>query len=203
MSRSATISTLAICFALNVAPAKASTVTDFVTFTDIGSYPINGDRRHRPHGYQGETDITVSFDITFDPTKLYLTQSITGFITDLSVSITDPYFSSSPLKLDDIKDFAYDGGTLTLSSLHSLSKTFRDSPNITIGINAWSNPSDTSDVWYSQHHYRHTLTSSGDVEITVDPTPLPPAWTMMLIGLAGLGFAGYRGSTARLPIAAA
>jgi hypothetical protein len=35
---------------------------------------------------------------------------------------------------------------------------------------------------------------SHDITLSVSQTPLPPAWTMMLIGLAGFGFMMYRRS---------
>ena len=37
----------------------------------------------------------------------------------------------------------------------------------------------------------------------VSATPLPPSWTMMLIGLAGFGFVAYRRQKQNTAIAAA
>jgi hypothetical protein len=46
------------------------------------------------------------------------------------------------------------------------------------------------------------LTFSGIGVLTIAPTPLPPTWTMMLIGLAGLGFMGcLQSKKAALPAA--
>ena len=78
---------------VSIAPAKASTVTDFVAFSDTGTYATDGDPAH---GYQGTATASGSFNITFDPTQLYLTQSISGIISNLTYSVTDPFFSGSP-----------------------------------------------------------------------------------------------------------
>jgi len=42
-----------------------------------------------------------------------------------------------------------------------------------------------------------------DFRLLVSTTPLPSTWTMMLIGLAGLGFVAYRGSKSRSAAVAA
>ncbi len=180
---------LALGVALS-APVGAATVTDLITFTDTGSNCITGDCT----GHYDNTTVSGSFDITFDPTVQILpSESISGVITNLSVTVTDPYFSSSPLTLNSITSFAFDGaGTLTLSSLTSLSKTFTNSPDITIGINGWAYGV-ASDVWYSQADFPGTLTSSGSATITpqteheLTATPLPSTWAMMLAGLGGPG----------------
>lgn len=47
------------------------------------------------------------------------------------------------------------------------------------------------------------LTTASFSSITVTPTPLPSTWTMMLIGLAGIGFAAYRTKTKQSSVAIA
>ena len=78
------------------APAMATTITDHITFSITGAYgvpPITTD-----HGYTNAT-ISGSFDINFDPTVQILpSQSITGVISNLNVSVTDPYFSPPNLR---------------------------------------------------------------------------------------------------------
>ena len=103
------------------------------------------------------------FKITFDPTLLYLTQSITGVVSDLSVVVTDDRFSPAVISLNPIINFAFDGsGTLTLSSLPGQDKDMVDTKDITIGINGWAyGPG--SGAWYSQVDFGATLTTSGDV----------------------------------------
>ena len=199
-----TVSAVALGVFASGVPANASPVTDLITFSDTGSYCLTV----CTHGYQNTT-ISGSFDITFDPTVQILpSQSTTGVITNLTITVSDPYFPSSPLSFNGIGYYAFDGtGTLTLSSLSSLSKTFSDSPDITIGINGWGyvptpDPVPMSSVWYSQTGFYNTLTSSGYAamtpEITSGPNgdvpamPLSSTWTMMLIGLTGLGFIAYR-----------
>jgi hypothetical protein len=184
---------------VGIIPAKAATVTDLITFTDVGTYAVLGDPIH---GYQGTATATGSFDITFDPTQQYLTQSITGIITGLTYSITDPFFSLSPLPLNTITQFAFDGsGTLTLYSDAALpgnGKAIVGTPDITIGINGWAY-GDASGVWYSQDRYGYTLTASGEATITELPgvgdsleTPLPAALPLFATGLGGLGLLGWR-----------
>ena len=180
---------------IGIIPAKAATVTDLITFTDVGTYATDGDL---VHGYQGTATATGSFDITFDPTHLYLTQSITGIITSLTYSITDPFFSGSPLPLNTITQFAFDGsGTLKLYSDAAAGTGIVGTPDITIGINGWAY-GDSSSVWYSQDQYGHTLTTSGEATITEltgagpGETPLPAALPLFATGLGGLGLLGWR-----------
>lgn len=180
---------------VGVVPAMATTVTDFITFTDVGTYATDGDPTH---GYQGTATATGSFDITFDPTQLYLTQSISGIITNPSFSITDPFFSGSPLPLNTITQFAFDGsGTLTLYSDAAAGKAIVGTPDITIGINGWAY-GNASSVWYSQDQYGHTLTTSGEATITEvtgqgpGQAPIPAALPLFATGLGGLGLLGWR-----------
>ena len=199
-----TVSSVALGVFVSTIPANASPVTDLITFSDTDSYCLTTGA----HGYQNTT-ISGSFDITFDPTVRVLpSQSITGVITNLTITVSDPYFPSSPLSFNGIGYYAFDGtGTLTLSSLSSLGKTFSDSPDITIGINGWGyvptpDPVPMSSVWYSQTGFYNSLTSSGYAAITHEiisgpngdapATPLPSTWCTMLTGLAGLGFVAYR-----------
>ncbi len=192
----APISGVALAVIVAIAPAKAATVTDFVTFTDVGTFPLNNPD---PHGYQGTATATGSFNITFDPTVLVLpSQPITGVITNLVVSVTDPFFTPPNLSFNPILYYAFDGaGTLTLSSDPALSKTLVDVPFITIGINGWAY-GDASSVWYSQDQYGNTLTTSGSAIITElaggiqGETPLPATLPLFATGLGALGVLGWR-----------
>jgi hypothetical protein len=180
---------------LSLAPAKAATVTDFVTFSDTATYAaVCCDL---DHGYQGTATASGSFKITFDPTQLYLAQSITGVISNLSYSVTDPFFSGSPLTLNPITQFGFDGsGTLALYSNPALGTAIVGTPDITVIITGWAS-GQASSVWYSQDLYGHTLTSSGVATITElgqgagpGETPLPAAaWLFgsVLAGSAGFG----------------
>jgi hypothetical protein len=168
-----------------------------VTFSTSGAYPdtfppqsINGFL----HGYQGYATVSGSFDITFDPTQLYLTQGIGGTITNLSFSVTDPYFGPNPLSFNSITTFAFDGaGTLTLYSDSALAKGMTVTPDITIGINGWAYGLGSS-VWYSQADFGDTLTSAGFATITplASATPLPSSWTMLIAGFVGVGLLARR-----------
>jgi hypothetical protein len=177
---------MALGTVVGIAPASASTITDHISFSDTGTYATDGDPTH---GYTNGT-ATGSFNITFDPTQLYLTQSISGIISGLVYSVTDPYFGGSPLTLNTIAYFAFDGaGTLTLSSDPTLSKNFFNAMDITIGINGWAYGTGSS-VWYSQDSYGNTLTANGTATITPGATPLPAALPLFAAGLGVMGLLG-------------
>jgi hypothetical protein len=189
-------SVLALGIAVSGVPAMASVVTDDISFSITGSYGVGG------APWEGAAIATGSFAITFDPTQIYPDQGLTGFISDLTYSVTDPRFGSSPLVFNPISSFEYAYGTLTLFSDYSLGKAPTGTPNITIGINGWGD-TQAADVWYSQTDFADTLTISGGANITVDPTPLPSTWTMLIAGLVGLGLFAYRGKKKRFPAIAA
>src|SRR5262249_28727288 len=90
------LGTLALRYAASITPAAATTVTDHVTFSDVGTYEILSPPNAFPHGYQNKAVASGSFDITFDPTQV-LFGSVPGAIYNLSYSVTDPYFGSSQL----------------------------------------------------------------------------------------------------------
>jgi hypothetical protein len=174
-------SALALGVAVSAAPARASTVTDFVSFDISGSYGVGG------APYNGSAEATGSFFITFNPTV-----NSPGVISDLLYSVTDNRFSPASLAFNPVVNFEYNYGVLTLSSLASFSKTFTGSNDLTIGINIGT---PAADVWYSQNGFGDTLTISGSASVTA--TPLPSTWTMMLAGLGGLGFFAYRATKNR------
>ena len=179
------IAVLALTLSGFSAPAKAATVTDIISFTDIGTYQVSGGGF-----YNGDAVASGSFKITFDPTLVYLTQSIAGIISNLTVSVTDDRFTPANLTLNPITTFAFDGsGTLTLYSDSTLNKTLDNTPNITIGINGWAYPL-ASSVWYSQANFDDTLTTSGGVSIA--PVPLPAALPLFAGGLGVIGLLGWR-----------
>jgi hypothetical protein len=194
-----TASALAMAVAVHAVPAKASTVTELITFTDTATYGVS----YNPptaddllHGYQGTAVATGSFDITYDPALNYLLpQSISnGVITNLSYSVTDPYFSSSPLTLDPITSFQIAYGFLTLYSAPP-TVTPVGTPDISIVINL-SNA--FSAVYYSQTGYDDTLTTNGFGSLSItgsaSAAPLPSTWTMLVAGFVGLGYFAFRGS---------
>jgi PEP-CTERM motif len=179
------VAILALALSDMPAPAKAATVTDIISFSDIGTYQVSGGGF-----YNADAVASGSFNITFDPTQVYLTQSIAGIISNLIVSVTDDRFAPPNLTLNPITTFAFDGaGTLTLYSNAALNKTLDNTPNITIGINGWAY-SQSSSVWYSQTNFLDTLTTSGDVSIA--QTPLPAALPLFAGGLGVIGLLGWR-----------
>jgi hypothetical protein len=182
------VSAVALGAVVSIAPARATTVTDAITFSITGAYGIDGTTGH---GYT-DASMSGSFDITFDPTVLITpAQSISGVISNLTVSVTDPYFSPPTLTFNPILYYAFDGaGTLTLSSDPSLSKALVDVPFITVGINGWAYGTGSA-VWYSQDSFGDTLTGSGSATITSE-TPLPGALPLFASGLGALGMLAKR-----------
>ena len=163
-----------------VAPAKASTVSYLVSFTDVGTYGVGG------APWNGTATVSASFTITFDPTLVYAPEPLTGIISNLTYSVTDNRFAN--ITLNNINSCEYAYGTLTLYSDSALKKALDGTPNITLGINGWTNPFPASAAWYSQALFEDTLTTSGDVFIS----PIPAALPLFASGLGALGFMGWR-----------
>jgi hypothetical protein len=184
-------SALALGIAVSAAPAKAATVTDFVTFDIKDAYGQFG-----VVGYSSLPEATGSFDITFDPSKLYPasgigSQSVSGAVTFLSLTVTnpDPLLSGLSFNPSDIQYFKYNGGALTLSSDPSTPKTLIDDTYITIGINGFGRLKPAADVWYSLSTLPDAVTSSGGVTGT---TPIPGALPLFAGGLGAMGLLGWR-----------
>ncbi len=187
-------SALALGIAVSAAPAKASTVTDLVTFDVKDAYGQFG-----VVGYSSLPEATGSFDITFDPTKLYPasgvgSQSVTGVVTFLSLTVTnpDPLLSALAFNPSDIQYFQYDGGTLTLSSDPSAPKTLTDDTYITIGINGFGLLKPAADVWYSLSTLPDAVTSSGGPGSVTGTTPIPGALPLFAGGLGAISLLGWR-----------
>ena len=172
------------------ASVKASTVTDVISFTDSGTYPTNGDLAY-PYNPFGVA--SASFTITFDPTVTYVDQSLSGFVSGLGYSVTDPFFSPALLAFNRISAFTYSpGGTLQLFSLANLyggGALPAGTSDITISINGFGGPLGSS-VYYSQAGFPDTLTTNGGA--TIGTTPLPAALPAFVGGLGILGLLGRR-----------
>ena len=178
-------------FALVLAASPATVRANSVSFTDPGTYGVNGLAVPQ---WEGSAVASASFLITFDPTQVYPVQPLGSIITGLTYSVNDPRFDPNPsLAFNDIIEFEYAYGTLTLYSDSSLHKDLVGTPNITIGINGWTNPNAASGVWYSQVRFPDTLTTSGSVTIAeVAPVPLPAALPLFAGGLGLLGWMARR-----------
>jgi hypothetical protein len=192
---------LAVAFGLGlllrIVPANAATITDYVTFSVTGSYATNG------CCYDNGT-ATGSFDITFDPTLAYPDQSISGVITNLNYTVTDPVLGGN-ITLNPITTFTLFYGVLTLYSDYSVDqgKNFTETPDIVIGINGFPTTPPlgvAGAVWYSADADGNTLTASGGATITPAATPLPA--TLPLFA-GGLGFVGYLTRRRKQAVAAA
>ena len=55
--------------------------------------------------------------------------------------------------------------------------------------NLWGNSPGNYSLWESAGSYNYPIQESGTLSLAA--TPEPSTWAMMLIGFAGLGFAGY------------
>lgn len=63
-----------------------------------------------------------------------------------------------------------------------------------------------ADAWISMADYTNdilTLYDGVEWGFTIAATPLPTAWTMMMIGMSGVGFVAYRGRNRKLALPAA
>jgi hypothetical protein len=193
------------------APANA-TVYDYfeLTFTQVGT-PGNG--------CCGPFDVTALLKTTpngnnFDVVGISgtVTQNGTPFaITGLIPAPNDPLvdfgfdniiFStggSAPFSLDSggIGFFATDPSYYpeTSSSPVNMNGIYTSSLS---AFNIWGNGG-ASGTLGTTASYDVNTDFNGTYSIT--ETPLPQAWTMMLIGLAGLGFVGYRKKSAILTAA--
>ena len=79
---------VALGVAASAAPAKASTISEAISFSFDAAY-----QGYPTVPYDGTALINVSFDITFDPTVSVFTPTlINGVISDLSYTVT----SSNP-----------------------------------------------------------------------------------------------------------
>jgi hypothetical protein len=173
-------------FALLLAASPTPVRADSVSFTDVGTYGVNGLAVPQ---WEGAAVATASFLITFDPTQIYPVQPLGSIITALNYSVNDPRFAPASLTLNDINEFEYAYGTLTLYSDSSKAKdNLAGTPNIIIGINGWTNPNALSSVWYSQIDFPDTLTTNGPVTIEVAPVPIPAALPLFAGGLGLLGW---------------
>jgi len=197
---------------VSVRPAMASTVTENITFSAYDTYPVNYPLGPNDLAYffQGTT-VSGSFQITFDPAQNYTDQSISGFISNIVLSVQDPYFNAPPtlLTLNPITSFTYNtGGNLILDSTSSLSKAMTVTDDVTLGFNGISsspNPSAPFDIWYSQGNgttgFGDTITTFGGTAVSA--TPLPSTWTMIIAGFVGLGLLVHRRSKKNISAIAA
>ena len=144
------IATLALALGALSAPTKAGTVTDIISFTDVGTYGFHS-------AFNGAATVSGSFTIAFDPSVDYLTQPLGIVVTNLSYSVTDDRFGGNPnLTFNPIKSFEYIGGALSLFSDPVNEKSLDGTPNIAIGINGWI-LTPASDVWYSQTGFQELV----------------------------------------------
>jgi hypothetical protein len=187
----------ALAVTVGILPAHGATVTDFIQFSSSGSFPVNfpSGPNDLDYFFQPGTTVTGSFDITFDPTQLYLPgTSVAGVISNVSLFVTDPFFNvANFIDLNPIASFAYDPVTLTLDSsvTGAGSKAMTTTADVTLGFNLHGSTADF-EIWYSQPEFGDTLTSSGSASVA--PTPLPSTWTLLIGGFAGLFWFAFRGT---------
>ena len=114
-----------------------------------------------------------------------------GFITDPAGCSGGPCFSyrfgGGDLIVDNFVPLDVNGLLFGIGS--PVAPHYHDNPGYLAGFNIWYNGGDsyTAALFQdngSQNEYNGSF--------TLTATPLPATWTMMLIGLAGLGFIAYR-----------
>jgi hypothetical protein len=190
------IGLLGLCAA---APAKAALVTDYVTFSATGFTS--------PFGLAVPTDpVTGSFTITFDPTLTYVdnTAGITGGTVNLALDSAFAFDYSPTGNAHGAADELVVGGAADGADnvqylpptndflIHIF--TFTTAPTFQQLLYSQTGlpPNDNGALFYTD------LPDSGSGTVTVTPVtpgvPEPSTWALMLLGFAGLGFAGYRRS---------
>jgi hypothetical protein len=181
--------------AASAAPAKASTVTDAISFT-----LDDADVSAGTGSYDGTAVVKASFDFTYNPSVVVATPTtpISGAISNLSYTVTSALFSG-PATFDAINFYLFDYGVLGLSSTSTLTTTLTGTNGITIYLGGFGGgTSPLASVWYSQDDLSATYNATGPYNISIvsdaNATPLPSTWTMLVAGFVGLGFFAYRGS---------
>jgi hypothetical protein len=196
-SQAFAVGAVALSAVVSVGSAGASPMTYDVSFTDGGSYDTC--QAGCPTYPYGVGTVSASFQITFDPTELYLgANPLAPNITNLKLSATDSYLNPVPpyqITLDPIVYWTYAYGTLDLSSDPNFGKDDPNSMLITLGINGFgqnpcTSPSSCSSSWYSQDTFGDTITANGVADIT--ETPLPAALPLLATGFSAMGLFGWR-----------
>jgi len=209
------VSALVLGAIVSVTPASAATVSYNVAFSLSGFSSFNSSSSGT---YENGT-ATGSFDITYDPTIAagagYSDQSITGVISNLKYTVTDPTLGGT-ITLNPITTFTFSSGTLALYSDYAAdqSKSFTGIPDLVIGINGLpvsppSGESAAGDVWFSVINDQYNETSSGTATFTQllgggtqTTTPLPATLPLFATGLGTLGLLGWRRKRKNAAIAA-
>jgi hypothetical protein len=199
------VSAVVLGAAVSISPAVAATVTYDISFSDSGGYSCC---------VYDNSYASGSFKITFDPTVIYTNQTLAGFVSNLTYSVTDPYLGGDiTASLSPITAFSLEYGVLSLySNFSDLSKTFTV-PDLLIGINGVPTlpppiPSVASAVWYSYVDGYNVQANGGSATIVEDfgqgnsdiATPLPAAFPLFASGLGALGLLSWRRK--RKPLAA-
>jgi hypothetical protein len=170
--------------------ARAASVTDAISFTDTAFYSVV---QGSPE-YDGAAQVSGSFDITFDPSKVYgtapgYTPPNPAAITDFSLTVTNPAIAGlSAAAFGNAYTWSYAYGTLQLNSSGNTDPGALVPDQLVIRINGWGD-TPAADTWYAVTGHP-ILTSSGGASIS--PVPLPAALPLFGAALSGLGFYGWR-----------
>jgi hypothetical protein len=185
------ISTLAISAICGGLPASAAVQTDNISFSAGGFISV--------YGQPVPTDpVTGSFAITFDPTLTY---------TDSTAGIT---LDSLNIPLGSALSFSYSltgGGELVVGGIADGAGAIQISPSTDdfyLHIFTFTTTPTFQQLGYSEaalnpSYFYNDLTNGGSGSVSVTAVPEPTTWAMMLLGFAGLGFAGYRRTKQAVP----
>jgi hypothetical protein len=190
---------IALGLALAAGAANAARVSEQITviasaFTDIGGSMLTP-----------PTDpATVNFDITYDPAVLYL-QTYAG-VALVSANVT----STAPLSFENNPLVGINGGPIGLFT-DLLVGSYQPGPVFSgddfdfelifpVGGGA---PSVLQFRYLTSAPFGEFFTKTGTATVTPLPgVPEPATWTMMLVGLGGLGCALRHRGTRTIPAAA-
>jgi hypothetical protein len=141
---------------------------------------IGGVQTNQPTDISGDVAYaSVTISNLSSPATVYSACAILGSVSvgscgAGSAPVTNPFSVSQSLSLTP-------GDIYSLQLAISLASDISDAPAQFQNLNASIDPTITNE-------------DPSDFRLLVSATPLPSAWTMMLIGLAGLGFVAYRGT---------
>ena len=182
MYRSTLCSAAALMALLLTQGAQAATVTDKVTFSTNTAYNAH---------WSGHAASSGSFDLTFDPTKMYLNDQTTG-LSNFAFSVSDPTVSSN-LTFGKNVSWTYAYGILNIFTGSAADKVATNANSFVIGVNGWqgyaNNPA--VGIWYTQQGFNGWQTAGGRngayAGVSISPVPVPAALPMFGAALIGLG----------------
>jgi hypothetical protein len=174
------LSSMALAALLLAGTATAANALDFdFSFSDDGSLP-------------GPLPFPVPGTVTGE---------ITGLTDNATSAATHVWIDSAPLGLDLTMKTPFDtianviDNSFTVSGGQIIDASYFSSDTSDFGFTL--SLSDSDNLLSSNPNDSQTGNSGGFAGVTYAPVPETSTWAMLLVGFAGLGFAGYRAKAKR------